>query len=1099
MSLPASRFPWLAVAVAVTLLLLSPPARADDYYLRPDFGTDYDGQNWVDSEIPFTADGSVRRTGPPGPGDNAAVGGAFTLTVTSGAVANLSISFGVVFDLSGTYSATTFNDVDGVLSGGGTLTTQTVDSAHVQGGNLVATTATDGATIQGGTFTTNTLTGIALNVSTGGSAKVASALTGTRVSVNSGSTASLLSITNGMDQSIFVDGAGSTLSTSSFVNVSGATVAATNGGTLAIGGDLTAGGSTDADGDVIGNGGGGTGAGTFVSVAGVTTFGGTAAGPGTFSFSLTGGAVMSTHGVILGNDAGTEGDIIMSDAGTVWNVASGLAVGFNGTGNLTLGTGAQMLISGSSSGLGLGVGIDAGSRGDVALDGTGTLIDSRQGQVSVGATAGGNGHVGLADGASLLVGQNTSVGDAGNGSVYLQSGSQLTVTATKAPAAFNVGNQNGGSGTLGVDGSGSLIDARSATVSVGTAAGSNGFVAVTGGASLLLGQNLPNASTAINVGDAGTGTLNVGGGGSVTVAGPSANALVGFAVGEAKGSTGTVTVSDAGSQFLSGRGNGTGMFVGDKGSGAFNVQNGAAAQTEIIVLGNVVGSAGAITVDGSGSTWTNADNLFVGGRPKGQPGGTGTLTVTNAGQMHATNFAKSQLYISPTGTVTVDATGQVAVGTGAYGAPGTLRVSADGRLTGKGKVQAQVVVARGGVFQPGGDPGTFTVQGDYDQTDGGAGGGEVDFQVGGAGAAGTDYDQLVVSGTATLGGTLRLVLLPGYVPKVGDTFAFVQAATVAGGFAQVVAPGLTLNPMPAGNKLTVAVTGVTPMSPPAVTSVLTATAAIGEPFTYQVATTNSPGGYTATGLPDDLEIDPATGLITGTPETAGTYNVTLTATNTGGTGTAALVLTVGDATPPTPGAPVITSAAGAAGTVGAAFSYQITASNAPTGFAASGLPAGLSLDPASGLISGTPTAAGVFTVSLAATNASGTATASLGLTITATAATPPVVTVMAAGGGSVVEGAKAKVFFQRTGDTGAALAVHYKVKGSAQAGTDYKALTGTVTIPAGVSRIKIKLKTLADPAADSVRVAKVKLVPSTDGSYTLGSPATAKLKIIDAD
>ncbi|NBR64011.1 MAG: hypothetical protein EBT77_06865, partial [Verrucomicrobia bacterium] len=55
--------------------------------------------------------------------------------------------------------------------------------------------------------------------------------------------------------------------------------------------------------------------------------------------------------------------------------------------------------------------------------------------------------------------------------------------------------------------------------------------------------------------------------------------------------------------------------------------------------------------------------------------------------------------------------------------------------------------------------------------------------------------------------------------------------------------------------------------------------------------------------------------------------------------------------------PVITSPSTAGGIAGQAFSYQITASNSPTSFGASSLPAWASINTTSGVISGaTPTA-----------------------------------------------------------------------------------------------------------------------------------------------
>ncbi|MEI6751640.1 MAG: YDG domain-containing protein [Paludibacter sp.] len=76
--------------------------------------------------------------------------------------------------------------------------------------------------------------------------------------------------------------------------------------------------------------------------------------------------------------------------------------------------------------------------------------------------------------------------------------------------------------------------------------------------------------------------------------------------------------------------------------------------------------------------------------------------------------------------------------------------------------------------------------------------------------------------------------------------------------------------------------------------------------------------------------------------------------------------------------PPVVSAASPTGTVGTAFSYNISATNTPTSYALANsttLPAGLSLNTTTGAITGTPTAAGSFSTDVTATNAVGTSSA----------------------------------------------------------------------------------------------------------------------------
>ena len=168
------------------------------------------------------------------------------------------------------------------------------------------------------------------------------------------------------------------------------------------------------------------------------------------------------------------------------------------------------------------------------------------------------------------------------------------------------------------------------------------------------------------------------------------------------------------------------------------------------------------------------------------------------------------------------------------------------------------------------------------------------------------------------------------------------------------------------------------IAPPVITSAAWAEGQRGQTFNYQIVASPSPASYTLTGsLPAGLTLDPNTGLLSGTPQEAGVFTVTLGATNAGGTGTMVFTIACKPAVPNqnttvSPGQPMI---------------WQIASSESGAGvvFAASGLPQGLAVDASSGRITGTSQQLGVFPC-LITVSKRGASTAAI-LTITA-AATP---------------------------------------------------------------------------------------------------------------
>jgi hypothetical protein len=160
---------------------------------------------------------------------------------------------------------------------------------------------------------------------------------------------------------------------------------------------------------------------------------------------------------------------------------------------------------------------------------------------------------------------------------------------------------------------------------------------------------------------------------------------------------------------------------------------------------------------------------------------------------------------------------------------------------------------------------------------------------------------------------------------------------------------------------TLSITIVLP-PPPTITTSSVPNGTFGSAYNQTVQATGGTGeiswSLSAGSLPPGLNpINPSTGLISGTPSAAGTFNFTVRATDTiPQFDDQPLSITIGLPAPPD----ITTTSPLPAGTAGQLYSQQVQAlggfGNLTWGISAGALPPGLDIDPNTGVISGTPSA-----------------------------------------------------------------------------------------------------------------------------------------------
>jgi T5SS/PEP-CTERM-associated repeat protein len=296
----------------------------------------------------------------------------------------------------------------------------------------------------------------------------------------------------------------------------------------------------------------------------------------------------------------------------------------------------------------------------------------------------------------------------------------------------------------------------------------------------------------------GSGSMQISEGGTVQSA-------AGF-IGSFTGSSATVLVTGANSQWVS---SGE-MTVGGPGGGTLSISSEGLVQNTNGFIGVGGGFDNLAIVDGMNSRWMNTGDLDVGFSSKG------TLKVTAGGRVDAAN-ARVGSGDGATGKATIDGGGSQLNSTGivlvaGFGTGvGTLTVSNGGtvnagggvlvRLLGTLKGDGQIIGGLGniGTVAPGTSPGALHVTGNYTQ----GATGKLQIELAGT-APGSGYDQLLVTGSANLAGTLDVSLAGSFTPSIGNVFEVVHAnGGVLGGF-----PTLNLPAIPNGMGWAIVYTGL---------------------------------------------------------------------------------------------------------------------------------------------------------------------------------------------------------------------------------------------------------------------------------------------------
>jgi len=488
------------------------------------------------------------------------------------------------------------------------------------------------------------------------------------------------------------------------------------------------------------------GSGTL-TLAYANTYGeGTTVAAGTLN--LGSNSALGTGGLVLENgttlQAGTR-SLVTANAVTLYGSDTYDANGFDSTlsGNITGTGGFTVTDSTLSGGILTLTGTNTYSGGTTVENSATLSLQSGQNIGSNGLFLNGGTLQASALGTGLSLSQAVTLGSNGGG--FDANGLNSTLAGViSGSGGFTVADSAGGgiltltrantylggttinTGTLSVSSDANLGDAS------GSVAINNGILQLTSGVTSSRDIDLVSGSDAIDP-LSGTSTLN----GQIT-------------------GTGQLIVTGSGTLVLT---NGTNNYTGDTflHTGTLSLDSGAELGGSVLAF-----NGGILDLTGNAAV-TQDIHLIGGGTVDTASGTTSTLSGTISGSYLFTKTGTGTLILTGTNTspddMAIDGGTLVAANSNALGAT-NVTVNAGGTLSVSG-------------------PRTVTIGGNYTQAPGGT------LQLGLGGATLGLYDTLNITGTATLGGTLKLVPYSGYQIHDTDTFTLLTASSITGNFSTV--------------------------------------------------------------------------------------------------------------------------------------------------------------------------------------------------------------------------------------------------------------------------------------------------------------------------